>query len=144
MEKQIKDELREIVRKHDLKNKSREQYRYVFPRQYFYYYCYFVLGYTYQSIAIVMSKYNTAGTPNHTTIRYNALKAKDMIDFAKDREFNEATAEIAKDLREVTIINTKKVIKKNSYIYLAEQVLKAKDDQDLEELKAFVNNNNLI
>ncbi len=126
--------IRDIVKKYDLRNKSREQ-EYVFKRHYF---CYFMrtLGYTFEEIGKYLNK-------GHATIINSVNMANDLIEY-KDDKFSRVVYELEHELNEVDLVpvwrsNTKK--KESVFLTLINRLFEARDMEDVEALKSFVNEN---
>lgn len=137
--KETEDYLKQIVKRYDLKNKSRE-HEYLFNRQYF---CYFAknLGLTQQRIGALLGRYNYKGQPDHTLAGHSYKACKNALE-TKDTIFINSVQEIAKELALCPAINkTKLEIPKSPFLEIINRVFEARDMADVEALKAYINEN---
>ena len=126
------EKIQEIVKKYDLKNKSRE-HDYVYRRHYF---CSYLrsMGYTYQQIAKILNKHHASAM--HSVRKYNELK--------EDTYFQTIVYDIEYDLIDADIMplfTDKRSRSENVFLKLINRLFECRDMQDVESLKGFVNEN---
>ncbi len=122
--------LKDIVKRHDLKHKSRE-HEYLFKRHLFSFYCYEVLELTFEKIGKLIGR-------DHGTIINARNKAQAMIE-TSDHKFHILTRELQNDLEFCPFPEHEK--KRNSIVTAINRVFECRDMQDVEALKAFINEN---
>ena len=122
--------LKDIVKRHDLKHKSRER-EFLYKRHFFAWYCRNKLGLTFARIGVILGK-------NHATIMNSCRESQAMID-TNDFEFYAATKEIQDKLDFCPFPEHEK--KRNSIVTAINRVFECRDMQDVEALKAFINEN---
>jgi hypothetical protein len=131
--------LQGVVKRFDLKNKTRQQ-NYVWNRQYF---CYYVksLGLSQQRIGALLGRYNYKGQADHTLAGHCIKKCKELLEL-KDAEFINSIQEISKDLSGCPNTSNVHVVTPNSpFLNIINRIFEARDMEDIESLKAYINEN---
>lgn len=134
------ESLVEIINKYDLRRKRR------FPdlcnkRFAFSYHAYHKLNLSYPQIAILLEK------EDHVTIMHAVKRAIEHTE-NKNIAYAQHTWEIRRDLEKITFpvkkerkTNQNYKLKENPFVTLINRLFEARDMQDIEALKAFVNEN---
>ena len=130
--------LQKIVKKYDLKNKTREN-KYVWNRQYFSLFL-SKLGYPYTKIAVFLGRYGSNGLPEHSNIVHSIRKANQLIE-NKDGFFIESIQKIASDLEKLPNCTHEIKTPDSPILILINRIFEARDMEDIESIKAFINNN---
>lgn len=137
--KETEDYLKQIVKRYNLKDKTRER-PVVFNRQYFCYYCKNI-GLTQQRIGALLGRYNYKGDPDHTLAGHGYKACKNALE-TKDSLFINSVQEIAKELNLCpSPKNTKLNIPKSPFLTVINRIFEARDMADVEALKAYINEN---
>ena len=122
--------LDEIIEKYDLKKKSRKR-EHLYKRQYISWFCVKVLSFTYEITADLI------GYKDHTSPLYNCNNVDNWFEL-KDEMFLSIIFDIENDLAGCPI---PKKSNENVFLTLINRLFEVKDMEDVEGLKAYVNEN---
>jgi len=133
--KEILKYLDEIIEKYDLKNKSRKR-ELVYNKQYFSYFCIKVLSFTYTRTGSLINQ-------SHCTVIYSVGQVNNAIEM-NDEIFHSTTYSIYNELSNCPIpTDTQRLVEGNENVFLTliNRLFEVKDMEDVEDLKAYVNEN---